>query len=145
MKKVLVFLVSLVVLTSCATTDIFSDVALPDKITITPPSSDVPPQLAGYSGKWKGIWGGELSHILIVEEITPPTATVIYAVGDSVRWRINRAFIGVKGKFQDDGSLYLELPNGARVAYRPRKDFQKLDATYELRGFFSRATLEKEI
>lgn len=57
--------------------------ALPDDISITPPSSAVATNAAAFSGAWLGAWGGELSTALIVEQINSNgTARVIYSWGD---------------------------------------------------------------
>ena len=48
-------------------------VPLPRMLRILPPSQDVPPEHAAFSGKWLGTWAGPKgtgSHVLAVEEIT---------------------------------------------------------------------------
>ena len=57
------------------------DVPLPANVEITPPAAVVPPALAAFTGRWAGQWDGLLPHILIVEEVQPPHARVIYAWG----------------------------------------------------------------
>ena len=53
------------------------NVPLPRDIGIVPPPSDLPPAVAAFSGRWEGVWEGELESILIVEEIDSQKAKVI--------------------------------------------------------------------
>ena len=36
------------------------DVPLPGEIEIVPPSSDLPPEVAAFFGRWEGNWEGDL-------------------------------------------------------------------------------------
>lgn len=58
-----------------------ADIPLPGEIEITTPSSDVPPHIAAFSGRWEGTWEGDLDSILIVEKIGLEKAKIIYAWG----------------------------------------------------------------
>jgi hypothetical protein len=62
--------------------------SLPSDVRIVPPEAAGPQQLAAFSGKWSGVWDGILQHVLVVEEITPPHAVVIYAWGTAPQWQI---------------------------------------------------------
>jgi hypothetical protein len=60
-------------------------VPLPEDIEITPPSSDLPKEIAAFSGKWDGVWDGTKGEsILIVEEIDSKEAGIIYAWGEGL-------------------------------------------------------------
>ncbi len=117
-------------------------VPLPDDLSIAIPQKRVPRRITKLLGKWEGNWDGKLSHILVVEEIKPPTATVVYAWGDSVEWNIQRNWRRVKGKVLEDG-LFLNLPNGAKVKYSMVNDATLLDATYERGGGIAKAKMRK--
>jgi hypothetical protein len=66
-------------------TDISREVPLPRKITIVPPSPDLPKEIAAFSGRWEGNWEARsLASILIVEEINLKEAKVISAWGKAV-------------------------------------------------------------
>lgn len=57
--------------------------ALPEDISIVPPSTTVTPDVAAFSGAWLGSWDGELPGALIVEQVhSNGTAQVIYSWGD---------------------------------------------------------------
>jgi dienelactone hydrolase len=46
-----------------------------------------------FVGAWIGAWGGQLKHILIVEDVKPDgSASVVYAWGDSPRLNIQRGW-----------------------------------------------------
>lgn len=66
-------------------TEISRYVPLPRKITVVPPSPDLPKEIAAFSGRWEGIWEtGSLPTILIVEEINLKEAKIIHAWGKAV-------------------------------------------------------------
>ena len=69
-----------------------AQVPLPADVSIVAPSADMRKDIAAFSGKWVGKWTGNLDAILIVEEITPENAKVLYAWGDAPRWNISRAY-----------------------------------------------------
>lgn len=59
------------------------DIPLPTNIEIVTPAPDLPKEIKAFSGKWEGIWDGYgLKSILIVEEIDPKEAKIIYACGE---------------------------------------------------------------
>lgn len=66
-------------------------VPMPPDLRIVPPSSDVSPERAAFSGIWIGRWDNVLDTGLAVEEITPPRVSAIYAWGVAPSWNINRA------------------------------------------------------
>ncbi|MDO8283308.1 MAG: hypothetical protein Q7U10_11930 [Thermodesulfovibrionia bacterium] len=76
LKRFFIF-ISFVVIVACSTTP------LPETINIVPPSSDVPPEVAAFSGAWQGIFFGALNVTFVVEEINTQSANVIYSWGDS--------------------------------------------------------------
>ena len=59
----------------------FDDVPLPGDIRIVPPVDSVGPDKSVYSGFWLGVWEGSVNHVLVVEEIGPDAARVIYGLG----------------------------------------------------------------
>lgn len=66
-------------------TDISREVPLPKKITIVPPSPELPKEIAAFSGRWEGRWEvNSLAGVLIVEEINLKEAKVISGWGKGV-------------------------------------------------------------
>ncbi len=123
---------------SCATIP----VPLPSDVRVVTPPPTIPKELAAFSGRWSGVWDAILDHILVVEEINPPHADVIYAWGTSALWFIDRpGWSRVKGEFVES-ALKLSLPRPATVIYRMRAD-GKLDATYEWEGGISQAKMTR--
>lgn len=76
---------------------------LPSDLVIVPPTSDVPPDTAKFSGKWAGgKWDGKLENILVVETIVPSgDAMVVYAWEDYKPWKLTRRWIRVRGKIAE--------------------------------------------
>jgi dienelactone hydrolase len=58
-------------------------VLLPPDLTLTPPSADVPPDIAAFAGMWAGDrWDGKVPHALAVERVgADGTASLVYALG----------------------------------------------------------------
>jgi len=110
MRKLLVLAVVLVLLGSgCATvTGGWSRTPLPATINIVPPSPDVPPQIAAYSGIWEGIWDIGLNVTIVIEQITNEEVIAIYSWGTLPRRNITEGWRGVIGHVQND-SIVLQL------------------------------------
>jgi imidazolonepropionase-like amidohydrolase len=115
-----------------------SAVPLPGSIEIIPPAPGVGPEAAVFSGAWSGRWDGVLEHRLVVEDIDPPTARVIYAWGSGVG---RPGWTRVRGELVE-GTLTLTLPRPATVTYRQQPD-STLDATYEWTGGRSQAQMTR--
>lgn len=117
-------------------------VPLPADLSISAPKKSLSQGFSKWLGKWEGNWDGKLSHILAVEEIKPPTVTVVYAWGDSPEWNIQRGWRRVKGRAFED-RLLLNLPNGAKVRYLTIGGSTLLDATYERGGGIAKTKMRK--
>lgn len=95
-------------------------VVLPAQFVIEPPSPDLPPERA----RWSGLWGGwacenlQCDTKLIVERVTPVGATIIYSTANA--YQLPQDLRG-EGAFVGD-ELGIEFANGPRIAYRMRGD-----------------------
>jgi hypothetical protein len=107
-----------------------------ESITIVTPDQSVPSEMARFSGAWSGEWRGERtgtmmgSYILVVEKITPPTASVIYAgissVGNVSVRRRSAEFV--------DGTLVFTSVGGATTFTN------RVNADGTIAGILSRGT-----
>ena len=104
---------------------------LPPDVSITAPGSDVPPELAAFSGKWVGDWQGFLDSILVVEKISGRTASLVYSWGVWPAWHIRQpGFSRVQGTIDGEGVLRAELGLYAKITYRLSPDRQSLAGEY---------------
>ena len=98
--------------------------------------------MAAFSGKWFGTWDGTQDHILVVEEITPGGANVIYAWGTAPRWNIMEPeWVRLTGYFESGRLRVVTLGNNV-VFYELTSD-STLAAHYNHQWGTSRATLRK--
>lgn len=90
----LLFAVALIILPTRATADRMVDgVPIPEDAKVSAPADSASETHHRFTGVWIGAWGGQLKHILIVEDVKPDgTATVVYAWGDSPRLNIQRGW-----------------------------------------------------
>jgi hypothetical protein len=117
-------------------------IPLPQDVQIVAPEPTLSSEIKVFSGKWFGVWDGVLEHILVVEQINPPTAEAIYAFGRATSWNIqNPNFTRVQGQIEP-GVLKLTLGRPATVIYRLQSD-GTLDATYEWRGGILRTKMKR--
>jgi dienelactone hydrolase len=113
------------------------DVPLPSDVGVSNPQN-VPENLRRFSGAWVGAWGGQLRHVLVVENVMADgNADVIYAVGDNPaanvrrQWRRHKATISGNTLQVDPFATYELTSNG------------RLDATYQARNGRSRARMSR--
>ncbi len=122
----------------------YEDVPLPTDIRVTPPADDVPPELAAFSGEWRGLWDGVLTGILVVERITVSGADVVQAHGIHEDWGLDDGvWVRHSGDFVD-GALRLEYDDPqATLTFRLMPD-GALQASYrDSLGQKSRGTLTR--
>lgn len=118
---ILLAAVVVTVASACATWEA-PDVPLPVDVRVVPPSPSVPQELAGFSGTWKGAWGGVQNHLLAVEQISIKGASVVYAWGATPK--LGRTWAGyerAQGVWRE-GALHVVLRDGAQVTYRMQPD-----------------------
>ncbi len=58
-----------------------SDPPLPEALNIVPPSPDIPPEIAAFSGVWEGKWGANQATVIVIEKIDSSKAEVIFSLG----------------------------------------------------------------
>lgn len=141
--SVFVLLVGLLLI-GCATTthnEPTASIPLPQNMNIITPDSTLSPQIRDFSGKWVGKWDVFLDHILVVEEISPPNAKVIYAYGKSVEWNIWKPSFSRVQSHIEPGILTLTF-GSTMVTYRLQSD-GTLSATYENSRGKYHATMRK--
>jgi hypothetical protein len=66
------------IMISCAS---ISRPPLPPNLSIVPPTPDVKPEIAAFSGIWEGEWGASQKSILVIERIDNYSADVIVSIG----------------------------------------------------------------
>jgi hypothetical protein len=138
---------SLFALLLISATTSLAQVPLPDDINIVIPRADLRRDVAAFSGKWSGVWGGQLPSILIVEEIDAERAKVIYAWGDAPNWRIEKGFSRFSATVASGDMRQLQFA-GDSVAFTVQlnSDLSSLLVTREVsmpRQFVSAATFKR--
>ena len=156
MKKI-VFL-GLVLLLVASSTGFSQNILLPKEIVIKAPSSELPKEIAAFSGKWKGSWRRVMDIIIVVTEIDQEKAEIIYAYPDTSVWNLGGRYIyetgkvipGEKSKIQfrvSSGGTTLGgnvLPaSGAWITLEMQKDLKTLKAIFEGPKRTADGTLEK--
>jgi len=119
-------------------------VPLPEDLNVVQPISDIPKEIASFSGVWVGgSWDGVLPHILVVERIeSNGNASVIYAIGDCPEWNIRSGWIRVLGKIEK-GQLEFSFQDGRTRVWYKLEGESKLIGFYETARVASFVILEK--
>ena len=110
------------------------------KYKIKAPASNVPKEVANFSGVWIGMWEdgirGGLCHTLVVTRVKANgRAKVIYSTGVYPPWNLRRGSYGrFSGKIKED-ELSFKLRNGILVTYRLVDN--ELEGTYGGRTYGS--------
>ena len=137
-KSWLLVILVIVGLTACATTQTtqsgIKEPPLPDDINIIPPSPDLPKEIAGFSGKWRGIWPWGGDAILVVEEIHDTWAKVVYSQGDVPRYNIPAGYRRFKCEVIPGPKPKLQwTPPNAQTTTFEVKDSNTLEGTQDFR------------
>jgi pimeloyl-ACP methyl ester carboxylesterase len=105
------------------TTESYAQVPLPHDIVLTPPSANVPADIAIFAGAWGGDgWGGTLPHVLVVEQVkSDGTAEAVYAWGNNTNGTMKAGWSRDSGLISN-GKLHFDFSNGAVVDYTVNKD-----------------------
>jgi len=148
MKKaiVFIFLISLtILLTSQFCLSI--DVPLPENIKIIPPSSEVPKEIAAFSGTWEGNWEGKLDAKLIVEEINSNQAKIIYSRGDAAPgWNVKKGYERVSAKVTHGKRPQIAWGDGInnpKFIFMMNKDLQSLAGSRKFKGRDDKVQMRK--
>jgi pimeloyl-ACP methyl ester carboxylesterase len=104
-------------------TESCAQVPLPHDIVLTPPSANVPADIAIFAGAWGGDgWSGTLPHVLVVEQVkSDGTAEAVYAWGNNRNGTVKAGWSRDSGLISN-GKLHFDFPNGAVVDYTVSKD-----------------------
>ena len=112
----------------------FNDVPLPNDINIIPvEDNQVSADKAAFSGTWAGTWPDiSLNHVLVVEEVGPDSATVIYALGPDPMYAQGKGMHQrLSAKFVNGG---LEVVEPAEMGGHTLSYKLNADGTLNVRG-----------
>jgi hypothetical protein len=139
----LVMILSFCLLLGCASAPTRPTVAipLPEDVKIVKPDMMLSQAVRGFSGKWFGVWDGVLEHILVVEQINPPKAVAIYAIGESQSRRMKASYSRTEGQIEPN-KLEFIFKRPAIVTYFLQPD-GTLKAAYEWSGGISYAIMKR--
>ncbi len=119
MRYLLIFLIVLV-FTGCSST-----VQLPATLNVVPPSPDLPPEIAAFSGIWEGKWLGSVDFILVVEKVDKENAEILYSVVVNNGFDSNYLYLNVKIK--DDKAIGWTKANGDEFIFEMDKGLEKMN------------------
>ncbi|MCA8928725.1 MAG: hypothetical protein KDC18_11695 [Alphaproteobacteria bacterium] len=120
----------LLALSACKTVEPPMPAVAPAGTAVVAPASDVPAQMAAFSGTWRGKWQRVLDALLVVETVSPTgQVQATYAWADALNWSIHAGSTRLKGQITGN-TLQLEpLPDGGKIHYVMRPD-GSLDGHY---------------
>ena len=136
-----VFVLTVLVLTACASGESVRPLPVPYNVVITSPAADLTPELASFSGTWEGVWDGVVPARFIVERIDSTSARVAYVWGDSPEgqfragWRRFNATVLPGGKIQWGGDV--------RFTFTMGKDRTSIHGEREEKGIINVVTMQK--
>lgn len=120
MRFSFILLIFIGLLVGCASTT-----QLPATINIVPPSPEIPPQIAAFSGIWEGKWRGYTDIVLVVERIDTQKAEIIYCVGANYRHDAYYSYRTVTVTVA--GTIEWTVPNGYKYIFEMDKGLDKIN------------------
>src|SRR5262249_16217281 len=107
----------------------------PPEVHVTPPSADLPREVAAFSGTWEGVWNNVISSRLVVEDIHADSARVVYAWADSPQGRFPGGWMRVDAQVLPGGKLqWQSKESGATFTFTMAKDRMSLAGEREVGG-----------
>ena len=102
-------------------------IPLPQDIKIIPPGPEIPSPLAKCSGSWLGTWTnsgyvGSLDSALVVEEIKPSGAQVVYAQGKEPYWRVEEGWERVNYNLKNGKLVRKRKGSRIELTYNEKED-----------------------
>ena len=101
-----------------------STAPLPATLNIVPPSPDVPPEIAAFSGKWEGKWWGFQDAILVVEKIDSKEAELILSYGLAQGFEPRYSYR--TAEVANGPVLKCTAPNGDQLIFKIEQDVNEL-------------------
>jgi serine/threonine protein kinase len=90
----------------------------PPEMRITPPSAELPPEVAAFSGVWEGAWEGVLKSRLAVEKIDGQSARGLYAWADHPHGLFTGGWVRFKATVLPPGKLQWGTPwRGSEIKF----------------------------
>jgi len=122
--------------------DCAGETPLPADVKVTPPGTNVPPDLAHFAGAWIGSWDGDVCTTLVVEELfANGVARVVYSRGTAEALKIYQPrYWRVTGRIRDD-VLRFKLP----VINRPDFEYRYRSDTGTLAGTSRPGTVDRKV
>ncbi len=109
-----------------------STAPLPATLDIVPPSSDVPREIAAFSGVWTGKLRDVLDTILVVEKINIKKAEIIVSIGQSAVVSGSRSsYFYATAEVLPGPAIEWTAPDGARFVYRMDKGLNSISGFIE--------------
>jgi hypothetical protein len=111
-----------------------------DDVRVVPPATEVPQELARFSGAWSGAWRDARGvdtqcNALVIEEVhSNGFLRVVYSVGASPRMGSGTPYVARTTARIADGVLRFVLPTALRSALAYRFDGDELAGTFDAGG-----------
>jgi len=116
-----------------------SDIVLPDDVRVIKPKINIANELSEFSGRWFGMDGGVLEHLLVVEKINDSNnIEAIYAWGNASQWGVESGWMRMMGYFEN-GKLILEK-NDIKIIYTLNAD-RTMSSLFKKPGVLAEARL----
>lgn len=86
-----------------------AEAPLPNDISIATPRAGLNNGLAAFLGRWFGSWNGNMDAVIIIEDITPNDAKILYAWSADPAWNIQEGYARYDGKVKVDEKITLSF------------------------------------
>ena len=105
-----------------------STAPLPATLNIVPPSPDLSPEIAAFSGIWEGQWRGFQDTILVVEKIDNNKAEVILSYGMTEGFEAR--YFYKTAEVSDGPVIRWTDPSGDQMIFKIDKDLDKIHGAF---------------
>ena len=125
-------------------TSVSGTIPFPSTLDIIPPDTNLPKEIAAFSGLWEGVWDGKLPSRLAIEKVDLEKAFAVYGWADDPEGRFKGGWFRVAARFIAPRTIEWGGGDKPKFTFTMGKDLRTIRGNREFKGTVSLITMTKK-